>query len=126
LRVALAATLAIGGANRATRTFDGSAASAETIAYGLTMLVLSVPVALGFLTPIVQVGVVLVEAAAVASGFVLLADGRWPVPLLKVASGLALALIGPGAYSVDSRLFGRREIVIKPRMRKEGGGSRRK
>jgi hypothetical protein len=25
---------------------------------------------------------------------------------------LAVALIGPGAYSLDARLFGRREIII--------------
>ena len=28
---------------------------------------------------------------------------------------LALALLGPGAYSIDARRFGRREIVIPPR-----------
>jgi uncharacterized membrane protein YphA (DoxX/SURF4 family) len=27
---------------------------------------------------------------------------------------LALAILGPGAYSVDARLFGRREIIIPP------------
>jgi hypothetical protein len=27
---------------------------------------------------------------------------------------LALILIGPGAFSVDARLFGRREIIIPP------------
>jgi hypothetical protein len=32
--------------------------------------------------------------------------------ILEVA---ALALLGPGAYSVDARLFGRRVIVVSPR-----------
>jgi uncharacterized membrane protein YphA (DoxX/SURF4 family) len=27
---------------------------------------------------------------------------------------LALAVLGPGAYSIDARLFGRREIIIPP------------
>jgi uncharacterized membrane protein YphA (DoxX/SURF4 family) len=27
---------------------------------------------------------------------------------------LALAILGPGAYSIDARLFGRREIIIPP------------
>ena len=28
---------------------------------------------------------------------------------------VAVALLGPGAYSLDSYLFGRREIIIAPR-----------
>lgn len=31
---------------------------------------------------------------------------------LEVAVALALVFIGPGAFSCDARLFGRREIVI--------------
>jgi len=31
-----------------------------------------------------------------------------------IAMSVAVALIGPGAYSLDARLFGRREIVIPP------------
>jgi len=30
-----------------------------------------------------------------------------------VSTSIAIALLGPGAYSVDSYLFGRREIVIR-------------
>jgi uncharacterized membrane protein YphA (DoxX/SURF4 family) len=33
---------------------------------------------------------------------------------LVVADAAAIALLGPGAFSVDARLFGRREIVIRP------------
>jgi len=32
--------------------------------------------------------------------------------LFAVVIGIALACLGPGAYSVDARLFGRREIII--------------
>jgi uncharacterized membrane protein YphA (DoxX/SURF4 family) len=35
--------------------------------------------------------------------------------LLAVMMAISLALLGPGAYSVDARLFGRREITI-PRL----------
>jgi hypothetical protein len=35
---------------------------------------------------------------------------------LQIAIAIALALLGPGVYSVDSHLFGRHEIVIRPRM----------
>jgi hypothetical protein len=31
-----------------------------------------------------------------------------------IISAVALALLGPGAFSLDGRLFGRREIVIPP------------
>jgi uncharacterized membrane protein YphA (DoxX/SURF4 family) len=30
---------------------------------------------------------------------------------------LALSLLGPGAFSIDARMFGRRRIVIPPRLR---------
>lgn len=43
----------------------------------------------------------------VAGGFTATASG----PLL---AALALALIGPGAYSIDARLFGRRVLVYPP------------
>lgn len=37
------------------------------------------------------------------------------VAVLAVITALAIALLGPGAFSVDGHLFGRREIVIPPR-----------
>lgn len=37
------------------------------------------------------------------------------VALLMVVTAIGLALLGPGAFSVDGQLFGRREIVIPPR-----------
>lgn len=44
----------------------------------------------------------------------LLAQELAPVQnlVLHVMGSMALALIGPGAYSVDSRLYGRRHIVF--------------
>jgi uncharacterized membrane protein YphA (DoxX/SURF4 family) len=35
--------------------------------------------------------------------------------LLMVITAMGIALLGPGAFSVDGQLFGRREIVIPPR-----------
>ncbi len=34
---------------------------------------------------------------------------------LSLLSSLVLAALGPGAYSIDSRLFGRKQIRIPPR-----------
>ena len=40
--------------------------------------------------------------------------------VLLVAIAVAIVLLGPGALSVDSYLFGRREIVIPPDLRSGG------
>ena len=34
---------------------------------------------------------------------------------LAMSIAIALVFLGPGAFSIDARLFGRREIVIPPR-----------
>jgi uncharacterized membrane protein YphA (DoxX/SURF4 family) len=77
------------------------AAGALAVASGALLL-------LGFLTPI---------AASVVSGLgvavQLSDDGRASVFVVIVA--IAVLLLGPGAFSVDSRLFGRREVVIPRR-----------
>ena len=35
-----------------------------------------------------------------------------PVALLTIVNAIALGLLGPGAYSLDARLFGRRVLVM--------------
>ena len=37
------------------------------------------------------------------------------VSFLMVVTAMGIALLGPGAFSVDGHFFGRREIVIPPR-----------
>ena len=39
--------------------------------------------------------------------------------VFPIIDAAALALLGPGAYSVDARLFGRRVTVIAPRKDRE-------
>jgi uncharacterized membrane protein YphA (DoxX/SURF4 family) len=41
---------------------------------------------------------------------VFLGSGDRSMPLLLAALGATLAMIGPGAWSIDARLFGRRRI----------------
>jgi uncharacterized membrane protein YphA (DoxX/SURF4 family) len=63
----------------------------------------------GLWTPIA--GVVL---TAVAVWSVVSADGDpWPQVLLA-AMAIALALLGPGACSIDARLFGRKRLIREP------------
>lgn len=70
----------------------------------------SVSLSVGFLTPYLSV----VACAAVVANLLL---GPGPADLthiVPVIDATALALLGPGAYSVDARLFGRRVTVISP------------
>jgi hypothetical protein len=70
----------------------------------------SVSLGIGFLTPYLSV---VACAAAVAN----LLTGPWSgnlIHITPVIDAAALALLGPGAYSVDARLFGRRVTVITP------------
>ena len=39
----------------------------------------------------------------------------WQAHILEAGISFSLALLGPGAYSVDARLFGREEIIIPAR-----------
>jgi uncharacterized membrane protein YphA (DoxX/SURF4 family) len=120
LRVALAALLVIEGATRALTAFATRAPDLGALSHGLTLIVLGLPVALGFLTPIVHLTVAIVETIALASGVVMFGSGWWQAAgqatLLQIVIALAIAMTGPGAYSIDCRLFGRREIVIRPRL----------
>ncbi len=102
LRLTLAGVLfadaaaALGG-NAATQII---AAAGEALAGAL--------IAIGLWTPIAGVVVCLLQLGAV-----LLSDGTIGPHLLQAAVGLCLALLGPGAWSIDARLFGRRRVEIK-------------
>jgi putative oxidoreductase len=76
---------------------------------------------LGFLTPLASASVAIVEAANAISWIAApignLFDGRLGF-LEMIAMAAAIALLGPGAFSIDARLFGRREIVFPPSSRK--------
>jgi uncharacterized membrane protein YphA (DoxX/SURF4 family) len=62
---------------------------------------------LGFVTPV----------AAVLIGLASLGLAFWTTPypiqdLEVVVLAVVIALLGPGAFSIDARMFGRREILI--------------
>ncbi len=60
----------------------------------------------GFWTPVA--GLV---AACAEMWVVFLAPGHATIPLALAVLGLTLALIGPGEWSVDARLYGRKHFV---------------
>ena len=77
-----------------------SAALPELIAGGLGIFIL-----VGLWTPVVGTLVGLTEVWILFSR----STGPW-VPLILAILGVTLAMIGPGAWSVDARLFGRKHI----------------
>ncbi len=85
-----------------------------TLAFVLGLALLA-----GILTPITAV---VAGLGAIGSGFSLLpapaasnlADSKLAVILIAIVA-TAIACLGPGAFSVDARLFGRREIIIPRR-----------
>jgi len=80
------------------KVFQGIAAATG----GLLLVGLWTPVA-----ALVQVCLELTSAFA--------RDAPGPDPFLLSALGLSLAMIGPGAWSLDARLFGRKQIDFNAR-----------
>jgi hypothetical protein len=75
-------------------------------------ILISLVVSVGYLTPIAAAAALACHAlvwleVGAEAGFVLVA-------LVPALDALALALLGPGAYSVDSHRFGRRLVVLPP------------
>jgi uncharacterized membrane protein YphA (DoxX/SURF4 family) len=64
----------------------------------------------GLWTPLMGTVVAIVEAWIVFSR-----PGDPWIPIMLAALGAALAMIGPGAWSIDARLFGRKHIDIPER-----------
>ena len=69
----------------------------------------------GFLTPFVSTALALVNLGAALSWIPHALDAYSATDFLFIAAvETAIALLGPGALSVDAHLFGRHRIVIPP------------
>jgi uncharacterized membrane protein YphA (DoxX/SURF4 family) len=83
--------------------------------FGLLAIVMGVALLIGFLTPVAGA---FASLGYLANGlsFFISADPNGHSNALSILNlfvmSLALVLLGPGAFSVDARLFGHREIVI--------------
>jgi uncharacterized membrane protein YphA (DoxX/SURF4 family) len=91
----------------------------------LSVVVAALALVLGFLTPISSALVCLGGVGALTltsepSATLLLFDSRMAAVELVVMSGV-LAVLGPGAFSIDARLFGRREVAIHDARRPDDG-----
>ena len=74
----------------------------------------------GLLTPFVAAFISLGTVAVTFSLFPVTAPNLFDAKLsavFAIAMSAAVVLLGPGAFSVDARLFGRREIIIPPASR---------
>ncbi len=103
LRVSLAAAILNGGSGR----LRLSISLPLCVVLGLLSLLLSI----GFLTPIASIAAGLFELATLLPS---MGSTEWRFVVLSSLNALALSLLGPGAYSLDARLFGRRVIVFPP------------
>jgi hypothetical protein len=77
------------------------------------LLLISLSLCIGFLTPVLSV------FFCIADTYLLLAGGSDSViHVSAMLNAIALAFLGPGAYSLDARLYGRRVVTVscaKPR-----------
>ena len=87
------------------------------------LIVVGASILLGFLTPAVSI------VAALANLGIILSGSPYPwnslnaklVTAQLIVTSIAIAFLGPGAFSLDCHLFGRREINIPKaaRLRRE-------
>ena len=114
LRLAVAAMFAL----NVTHPFNFSSSALYWAVVSLIVLI-SILLCIGFLTPVLTV---VASVAAVANLF--LADQTIEIVyILRILTSAALFLLGPGAYSVDARLFGLRVTVVPPRKDKNSAPS---
>jgi putative oxidoreductase len=103
VRLAVSAFLIRGSFEALTVVTGFPRAMPPIVAAGAGLLLLA-----GLWTPVAGLLVALLELCIAFSG----PADPWPF-LLAAAIGAALALLGPGAWSADARIYGRKRIAIR-------------
>jgi len=87
-----------------------TALQAATVLQNITAvgeLLLGLLLIIGLWTPIVGIVICLLEIT-----LVVMAGRAMESSVMQAALGVSLALLGPGAWSIDARLFGRKRVEI--------------
>ena len=105
--------------SRLETTINGQFSYISHLILSLILITGSIFFILGLMTPFVSITLAVSELIAAIVRLTLPnpLDGfrfTWIALLLLASIATALIFLGPGAFSIDSRIFGRRQIFIKP------------
>jgi uncharacterized membrane protein YphA (DoxX/SURF4 family) len=96
-------------------TFMGSPAQILSWTIGSLEILVGTALLTGFMTPVAGICASLGNLAIGISWFQTSGDNahdKTAAALYLLVISIAITLLGPGAFSLDARLFGRREIII--------------
>ncbi|MCU1252626.1 MAG: hypothetical protein JWQ49_5655 [Edaphobacter sp.] len=113
--VVLRLTVALSAIVQGIGTFMESPAQILSWTIGSLEALVGASLLIGFLTPIAGASASLVNLAIGVSWFMTpgeRAHDRAVADFYLVVISIAITVLGPGAFSLDARLFGRREIII--------------
>jgi uncharacterized membrane protein YphA (DoxX/SURF4 family) len=111
MRLAVALSAIVQGIS----TWIESPAQILSWAVGSLEILVGTALLIGFLTPIAGASASLGNLAIGISWFLTSGDSaqdKTVAALYLVVLSITITLLGPGAFSLDARLFGRREIII--------------
>jgi uncharacterized membrane protein YphA (DoxX/SURF4 family) len=105
--------------SRLETTINGQFSYISHLILSLILITGSIFFILGLMTPFVSITLAVSELIAAIVRLTLPnpLDGfrfTWIALLLLASIATALFFLGPGAFSIDARIFGRRQIFIKP------------